>query len=598
MALIEGTTGSDTLDGSATEQDVLVGGPGDDTYLWHYDYFNFGTPGQCFTVGTRLFCTPADNEPGMRGDIIEEDPGEGYDTVELFNSEIRTVLVGDIFPTPITLNASIRFDLEGTNLEAAIARTENTVWRLFGTDDANLLVASLLNDVLEGRRGNDTLRGDDGNDTMRGGLDQDRLEGGDGDDSLEAGGGHDTVLGGDGTDTLLGGKGHDWLEGQRGSDLLQGGAGDDTLLGQGGDDVLVTGDGGGMVDGGRGIDLAIFAPGTRVDLSTGIATTGSGAEIVTRGVEFYTGEGVTLLGSSQAELITTFTDDERVEAGNGDDTVDGAEGNDTLLGQRGNDEIYGQEGDDDLYGNNGNDTLFGSSGNDRATGGAGADILAGNEGNDRLNGEDGRDTAIGGGGDDTLRGGQGNDLLVGDTTEETEDVVPGRDVLFGGRGQDTLAGGDGNDSLRGDNSDDVLFGDAGADTLDGGKGHDTLVGGDGGDVLTGGTWADRFEFAPDRTTIRGEVFEEDAITDFEIEKDIIGISTLSGAAGYDPDTQLFLFPNQRVQYGKIYQEGDDAVIRLGSGNAQLDTFTALNIVVRLIDIDVADLTADHFLFLG
>jgi Ca2+-binding RTX toxin-like protein len=72
--------------------------------------------------------------------------------------------------------------------------------------------------------------GTDGNDIMQGTGDNDYLFGRDGADLLLGLGGNDRLLGGNGNDTLSGGAGKDFLVGDKGDDEMTGGAGADTFL--------------------------------------------------------------------------------------------------------------------------------------------------------------------------------------------------------------------------------------------------------------------------------------------------------------------------------------------------------------------------------
>ena len=74
-------------------------------------------------------------------------------------------------------------------------------------------------------------------------------------------------------------------------------------------------------------------------------------------------------------------------------------------------------------------------------------------------------------------------------------------------------GGEGDDQLNGGAANDVLIGGAGQDNLVGNDGRDRLLGQAGDDTLTGGAGRDTFVFTPGSNN--------DTITDFEIEQDII-----------------------------------------------------------------------------
>ena len=83
-------------------------------------------------------------------------------------------------------------------------------------------------------------------------------------------------------------------------------------------------------------------------------------------------------------------------------------------------------------------------------------------------------------------GKDGDDRLIGDSNKDT---------LLGGKGSDVLSGGQGSDKLKGGGGKDILFGGHYADTLTGNGGKDVFV-------LSAG---------------------KDIVTDFDIDKDVIGI---------------------------------------------------------------------------
>jgi uncharacterized delta-60 repeat protein len=113
-----------------------------------------------------------------------------------------------------------------------------------GSDRADTLRGTWLNDVLQGLGGDDVLIsgaadfsfgrdrlvGGAGNDRLLSGSGKDRLEGGSGDDFLDSGKSDDLLLGGSGNDRLLGRRNHDVLIGGSGNDTLTGGTGKDTFV--------------------------------------------------------------------------------------------------------------------------------------------------------------------------------------------------------------------------------------------------------------------------------------------------------------------------------------------------------------------------------
>lgn len=120
----------------------------------------------------------------------------------------------------------------------------------------------------------------------------------------------------------------------------------------------------------------------------------------------------------------------RYEGTYGDDTLVGTDEAEVLTTFAGNDLLRGRGGNDALDGGRGQDSLYGGKGDDYVNGAFGDDLIHGGRGNDFLDGKRG---------DDTLRGGRGDDKL------------------FAGRGDDTLFGGKGNDSLWGNGGSDVFM---------------------------------------------------------------------------------------------------------------------------------------------
>lgn len=111
--------------------------------------------------------------------------------------------------------------------------------RLFGSEGANRITGTVVEDHIYGAAGADTLSGYRGDDRIWGGGKADRLLGGAGDDTLSGGTGGDTLRGQSGDDRLNGGKGGDHLDGGAGADTLVGGDGRDMLTGGAGGDLFV-----------------------------------------------------------------------------------------------------------------------------------------------------------------------------------------------------------------------------------------------------------------------------------------------------------------------------------------------------------------------
>ncbi|MXY89851.1 MAG: hypothetical protein F4Y89_04845 [Gammaproteobacteria bacterium] len=157
--------------------------------------------------------------------------------------------------------------------------------RLYGGVGNDRIYAWAGDDLLDGGDGDDDLSGADGDDAIHGKRGDDLINPGDGGDlayggagddwinafyndegelrfwinsgSLTAyGDGGDDLLGGkNGNDRLYGGAGDDRINGRAGNDFIDGGAGDDTLRGADGNDEIKPGDGSDLAYGGDGDDV-------------------------------------------------------------------------------------------------------------------------------------------------------------------------------------------------------------------------------------------------------------------------------------------------------------------------------------------------------
>ena len=265
---------------------------------------------------------------------------------------------------------------------------------------------------------------------------------------------------GNGDDTLMGGALNDFLNGNSGGDSVSGGGGNDTLRGGSGSDTL---------DGGSGFDTAEYfntSAGVDVSLLSGQGNAGVALGDVLSNIE-------ALAGSIFDDTLTGS------DTGN---VLDGADGNDLLTGERGNDTLIGGGGDDTLNGGKGKDHLDGGVGADTAsyadaTGGVQVELWSGLGKIGEAKGD--VLSSI-----EALVGSDFNDKLTGSGAGDLLDGGAGHDRLWGSGGGDVAQGGAGNDEAFGQRGNDTLMGDAGNDTLNGGKGKDQMDGGAGIDAAS------------------------------------------------------------------------------------------------------------------
>lgn len=196
-----------------------------------------------------------------------------------------------------------------------------------GTEGADHLNGSPLDDTISGFGGADRILTGDG---------ADRVDGGDGDDEVngylvDAASGEYAYWPVGGPKQIVGGAGDDFLVGGSDADTLDGGSGADRLYGQAGDDVL---------DGGAGDDQ--------------LYDQGGGADTL-RG-----GDGHDLLstqGSADGDWLDGGAGDDALYGGSGADTLDGGSGRDVLQGGGGDDVYWVRDATDRVLDSGGDDTV-------------------------------------------------------------------------------------------------------------------------------------------------------------------------------------------------------------------------------------------------
>ncbi|MCB1783825.1 MAG: calcium-binding protein [Alphaproteobacteria bacterium] len=330
-------SGNDTLIGLAGN-DTLNGYGGDDTYIFG---LNFGS------------------------DKINEGVNQGQDTIRFIDGialedtrmwvdstnggdlHIKLLATGDEVVIdgftsgggPTTIPQRIeQIVFEGNTLDPNDDVILDLTQGLYlnDTDDAHTVAGSVLNDTLYGNGGNDYLYGLDGNDILCGGTGNDKLYGSTGDDTY-------IFAVGFGTDTL------DEKVGE----------GTDTIKFVGGispDDIRL------WVDSTNSGDLHIKLLSTGDQINIDGYTSGGGPTTIPQRIEQIVFEGDAqdpnddVIWDLTQGLYLNDTDDAH--------TVAGSVLNDTLYGNGGNDYIYGLDGNDTLFGGSGVDKLYGGTGSD------------------------------------------------------------------------------------------------------------------------------------------------------------------------------------------------------------------------------------------
>ena len=612
MAIINGTSGNDTLNGTSGD-DTLNGGAGNDLLL--------GNDGNDVLIG------------GAGNDTLNG--GNGLDTAD-YSASTSAVAAN------LATGQGTGGDAQGdryTSIENVTGSAYNDT--LTGDGNANVLSGGLGNDTLIGGGGADTLIGGGGTDLASYSTSAAAVNvnlttglGSGGDAQGDVLSGIENLTGTDFNDTLTGDGNANLISGGKGKDVLSGAGGNDTLFGGDGDDTISGGAGADSIDGGAGLntlDYSASSAGVNANLFTNTFSGGDAQGDTVANMH-------NIIGSAFNDTLTAAVGNYSVWGGAGNDVLSGGgTGNYQLFGGDGDDMIFGMGGaelidgganndfvnysrstsavnvnlangtgsggyaagdtitgvenaigsnyNDTLTGTSGDNYLFGGLGNDNLSGGAGDDTLVGGAGADNLNGGSGMDyadysasgagvsinlsTGQASGGDaqgDTLSGVDGligsafNDTLIGFDGQSTSGDIytnifyggAGNDYLDGKGGDDILYGGADQDTILGGSGNDRLYGDDGNDSLDGGSGNDTLTGGNGADILNGGADAD-YIYANIGDTVDG------------------------GETGVDTDTMDLTGTGRfKIIYDPSNHE-NGVVNYLGANNAIIGTLTFKNI---------------------
>ncbi len=252
---VDGGNGDDTILGSPTYGDSVLGGDGADTINGQggNDSVDGGNGKDSITGGDGAdSLTGGDGSDTITGDLGNDKifggnhadsitAGDGDDNVDAGQSN-DTVLGG-------IGNDTINGGDGQDSLSGEVGNDS-----ILGGGDADIISGGADNDTLTGQSGNDTVSGDDADDQVFGGAGNDSVSGDLGNDTVNGEAGNDIVNGNDGNDTLFGGNGNDILRGD-GTVLVGNAAGNDQINGQGGNDTMFGGGGADNFDGGAGNDV-------------------------------------------------------------------------------------------------------------------------------------------------------------------------------------------------------------------------------------------------------------------------------------------------------------------------------------------------------
>ena len=241
----------------------------------------------------------------------------------------------------------------------------------------------------------------------------------DNDDVLNATIYSDLIFGNNGNDTINAGNGNDIIYGEYGNDVLNGGDGNDTYIFSfnHGNDTIIDSKGITNITFSKELSSSDYKPSITVDGNFVITNTETGDTILlpdfiknplNYNIKFADGK---ILGN--ADEITAIEGNDKIdelEMTDGFNVCYGRDGDDKINGGAFIDFMYGGKGNDKLYGNQGVNVLFGEDGNDNLTDGEDSGYLNGGKDNDKL---------LGGGGNDILDGGSGDDYLQGDRGDDT-----------------------------------------------------------------------------------------------------------------------------------------------------------------------------------
>ena len=498
LAIVDGNLalGALTVDGSAltgtnaitvtantsTMSDSLVGGAGDDTFVFAGltgleagDTVNGGKGTDTIKVNASAAATLVMTAVTNIEKITTTGNGTGTITIDVLDANI-TSAVAATDTVPATPVGSLTFDgsslTNGTGLvdyDGSLVTTVTKIQNLTGTAGA---------DTLTGGSGNDIIFGGGADDTINGGIGLDALSGGDGNDVFNIGASAEFV-------------------GLSTAETVSGGAGDDTIkVSVGAANITITANDLAAINSIKTIsfvnadgrtasitlsDSVFTANGSTTLAVTNIATAGS----------TYSEDGITVnaSGLSAANSIQ-FTGASALAA---NENVTGGAGNDTFTFSTATD-AAALDANDSITGGAGTDTLVISTSTNALTA-ATLTNVAGIE-------------AI------SVTGSTGVGLItLADANFDTitKATISASALTAGALYLTAAAEDDSTFSITGGLGADSIIGGQLADTINGGLGADTINGGLEADVLSGGAGADIFVYT---AVAQSNTSKSDSITDF------------------------------------------------------------------------------------
>lgn len=392
-----------------------------------------------------------------------------------------------------------------------------------------------LADIIAGTARRDVIEGLDGGDFIDANAGNDRIDAGLGDDIIFGDAGRDRISGGDGLDRIYGGDDDDRVFGGAGSDQIYGGTGNNRIVGGSGNDVIFSGSGDDTLKGKAGQDLLVSGGGD--DLLSG----GRGGDRYRIGADYEAGS-----------TSTGWGHDVIVEKGERPRVVQGPDG-----------EFYQTHDVLELY------ALYGPS--TGYVGDAIASIATARIGDDMVISTIDQSSSV------TVTGGLGAGWKK--AAIETVQFHGGYwtplqfVVTFGGNypiGDDRGQIGLYNEMIFGSDQGEAIFGDSGLNLIWTGDGADTLIYKESEPLY--GEYSDGYW-----PTV---IYSWNAVVDTVMD--------------FDPAQDRFDFSEMGITMADLSLGSDaegDATIAWSS-----PSFDIASIFIELRGVDVAELTADHFIF--